>query len=599
MSTAIYYSTHNNMHTNDDITNGSGSTTSGNPGANPSNPNHTNAGATINNNTNIGLNSANKNHTTLLPSLAHIMPSNSNNTTNSGSSIDISSTLINPYSSGAAAAAAAVGGGNGGYYHPPPPHSQQQQQQFDTSYSNQTTPTSAYTNFNNDSTHSPTDILMQQNMNNLASSSGNMSIGGGIDGNFSHNDNHNNNHHNNNINKCICKSKVNKIPRPRNAFILFRQKYHQMVLDEGTVIRTNPEVSRELGRRWRGLSPQEKEHWNNLAEEEKKNHAKKYPGYRYTPRRNGRNKNCPVCKNKPLPNNKSNSISGMSGSGGGGGGSISGASSLSGGLTSRDNSITNANAIDYQQQQLQQQQQQQQQQAIQFQSLPPDQYQQLIKQQQQQLQLQAQLNGGGGGGGITSNPQTIPQYITNGNYPSYIISPNPYSTTSTTAPTTTTTTTTNASSIGLSVPPTATTTSTSSQPTSANSQLHFYEAEKLSPVSSTHHQSSISEIAAQQQQQQQQQFMYNTNYSTIPPNNTTTMQQHSAGTGNDYSLNGNNSGNTGYDNRYGYGQPMIITGQSQQGLQVQQQGQHYNSGLHAAQHYQQQQQHHHQQQPPQ
>ena len=30
MSTAIYYSTHNNMHTNDDITNGSGSTTSGN-----------------------------------------------------------------------------------------------------------------------------------------------------------------------------------------------------------------------------------------------------------------------------------------------------------------------------------------------------------------------------------------------------------------------------------------------------------------------------------------------------------------------------------------------------------------------------------------
>ena len=37
-----------------------------------------------------------------------------------------------------------------------------------------------------------------------------------------------------------------------------------------------------IGRRWRGLSPQEKEHWNNLAEEEKKNHAKKYPGYRYT-----------------------------------------------------------------------------------------------------------------------------------------------------------------------------------------------------------------------------------------------------------------------------------------------------------------------------
>ena len=34
---------------------------------------------------------------------------------------------------------------------------QQQQQQFDASYSNQTTPTSAYANFNNDSTHSPTE----------------------------------------------------------------------------------------------------------------------------------------------------------------------------------------------------------------------------------------------------------------------------------------------------------------------------------------------------------------------------------------------------------------------------------------------------------
>lgn len=98
--------------------------------------------------------------------------------------------------------------------------------------------------------------------------------------------------------KCTCKSNQNRIPRPRNAFILFRQKYHQSVLDEGSVIRTNPEVSRELGRRWRALSKEEKEHWNTLAEEEKQNHAKKYPGYRYTPRRNGKSKNCPACHQK-------------------------------------------------------------------------------------------------------------------------------------------------------------------------------------------------------------------------------------------------------------------------------------------------------------
>lgn len=100
--------------------------------------------------------------------------------------------------------------------------------------------------------------------------------------------------------KCTCKSNANRIPRPRNAFILFRQKYHQLVLDEGSVIRTNPEVSRELGRRWRSLLPDEKDHWNNLAEEEKKNHANKYPGYKYTPRRNGKNKGCPACRQKAL-----------------------------------------------------------------------------------------------------------------------------------------------------------------------------------------------------------------------------------------------------------------------------------------------------------
>lgn len=103
-----------------------------------------------------------------------------------------------------------------------------------------------------------------------------------------------------NTDKCTCKSNANRIPRPRNAFILFRQKNHQLVLEEGSVIRTNPDVSRELGKRWRSLSREEKEHWNKLAEEEKIAHAKKYPGYKYTPRRNGKNKGCPACRQKAL-----------------------------------------------------------------------------------------------------------------------------------------------------------------------------------------------------------------------------------------------------------------------------------------------------------
>jgi hypothetical protein len=95
--------------------------------------------------------------------------------------------------------------------------------------------------------------------------------------------------------KCTCKQNdVARIPRPRNAFILFRQKHHLALIEEGTEIKTNPDVSKELGRRWRALNPQEKEYWNKLAEEEKKAHAEKYPGYKYTPKRNGKKK-CDYC----------------------------------------------------------------------------------------------------------------------------------------------------------------------------------------------------------------------------------------------------------------------------------------------------------------
>lgn len=101
------------------------------------------------------------------------------------------------------------------------------------------------------------------------------------------------------VTRCTCKLKTKRIPRPRNAFILFRQKYHQSVFGDSPGRTLNSEISRELGNRWRNLSPEEREHWNELAKEEKINHAKKYPDYRYTPRRNGK-KDCDFCKSKTL-----------------------------------------------------------------------------------------------------------------------------------------------------------------------------------------------------------------------------------------------------------------------------------------------------------
>ncbi|KAL6454631.1 RFG1 Repressor of filamentous growth 1 [Candida maltosa Xu316] len=317
-------------------------------------------------------------------------------------------------------------------------------------------------------------------------------------------------------NKCICKSKVNKIPRPRNAFILFRQKYHQTVLDEGTIIRTNPEVSRELGRRWRNLSPQEKDHWNNLAEEEKKNHAKKYPGYRYTPRRNGKNKNCPVCKDKPVIKN---TTSGSSKSA-----SFSGPSMTASTITSSGLAGIGVNV------------------GGEIQGLPQDQYHQIIKQQQHH-QIQAQsvvasmsLNNNANN---TNNNGTPITYSANNNaYQSYIISPNPYQQQQ-------------QQQHQYGNPNT-------SQPNSANSQLHFYEPEKLSPGSlqqqqqqqQGQHHGSVSESVVSLPHPPPQQFYMSGNYSTLPPTNNQLQQQqqqqmplqHPAGTGNEYI--------NGYDSRF-------------------------------------------------
>ncbi|GMF06007.1 unnamed protein product [Ambrosiozyma monospora] len=80
------------------------------------------------------------------------------------------------------------------------------------------------------------------------------------------------------LQKCTCKQdNGNRIPRPRNAFILYRQKHHQALLEEDeTIIRTNSEVSKELGRRWKNLPPEEKNYWNQQAQEEKKRHAENY-----------------------------------------------------------------------------------------------------------------------------------------------------------------------------------------------------------------------------------------------------------------------------------------------------------------------------------
>ncbi|UKZ80563.1 hypothetical protein TrVFT333_008325 [Trichoderma virens FT-333] len=73
-------------------------------------------------------------------------------------------------------------------------------------------------------------------------------------------------------------------PRPRNSFMLYRQ-HHQSSVAKDNKGSSNPEISKIIGNMWKRLTEHEREIWTQLAEEEKKHHALKYPGYRYKPNR--------------------------------------------------------------------------------------------------------------------------------------------------------------------------------------------------------------------------------------------------------------------------------------------------------------------------
>ncbi|KUJ13281.1 uncharacterized protein LY89DRAFT_651404 [Mollisia scopiformis] len=85
---------------------------------------------------------------------------------------------------------------------------------------------------------------------------------------------------------CLCQPDP-KIPRPRNAFILYRQHYQAQVVTQHPGL-ANPEISKIIGEQWREQAPEIKNDWKRLAEEEKQRHQRQYPGYRYQPRRAGK-----------------------------------------------------------------------------------------------------------------------------------------------------------------------------------------------------------------------------------------------------------------------------------------------------------------------
>ncbi|TFK78843.1 hypothetical protein K466DRAFT_506638 [Polyporus arcularius HHB13444] len=90
------------------------------------------------------------------------------------------------------------------------------------------------------------------------------------------------------------------IKRPENAFILFRRRKceeRQAAQDEddgssGPVKKQRQaDLSKTISQQWKGLAPEERQYWEDLAKEKKKEHEAMYPNYVYRPQRTKDKKN--------------------------------------------------------------------------------------------------------------------------------------------------------------------------------------------------------------------------------------------------------------------------------------------------------------------
>ena len=81
----------------------------------------------------------------------------------------------------------------------------------------------------------------------------------------------------------LAKPGPKRIPRPRNAFMIYRSTvWAQQKIPTG-IEHDHRHISRIIGHCWNNLPEEEKGIWRAKAEEEKQEHLRKYPGYRYSP----------------------------------------------------------------------------------------------------------------------------------------------------------------------------------------------------------------------------------------------------------------------------------------------------------------------------
>ncbi|KAL8962449.1 MAG: hypothetical protein Q9193_001143 [Seirophora villosa] len=80
------------------------------------------------------------------------------------------------------------------------------------------------------------------------------------------------------------KLKKEKVARPPNAFILYRQHHHGKVVAEYPHLHNN-QISIILGQQWQKENDEVKAQFKSMAEEIKKEHLNAHPDYQYQPRK--------------------------------------------------------------------------------------------------------------------------------------------------------------------------------------------------------------------------------------------------------------------------------------------------------------------------
>ncbi|KAL5522924.1 hypothetical protein ACEPAF_1191 [Sanghuangporus sanghuang] len=80
------------------------------------------------------------------------------------------------------------------------------------------------------------------------------------------------------------KDSIDHIPRPPNAFMLFRQNFVHQRHVPGSIETSHNSLSKIVGNCWKALPSKEKKVWEALAEKKKEEHKIQYPHYRFQPK---------------------------------------------------------------------------------------------------------------------------------------------------------------------------------------------------------------------------------------------------------------------------------------------------------------------------